>query len=175
VVSALGTGAVAAVVTGAERAAAAVPAALGPLEAPGEQAAGPASGAPVEPPEDLLQPLQAGSALSRWTVRELGPIADGALSIVLQDGGGRSFQLDVCARDPAPDAVAPPGRSDRFDVFLANGGDGSTATLEEHGLAAMALADVIRHNEHRREHAGYWTLAERLRRAPERVRVVVRG
>jgi hypothetical protein len=89
---------------------------------------------------------------------------------MLLDEGGGEFQLDIYARDSAADALLPPGRSAKFDVFLANGGSGSMASDESHGLAAMAVADVLRQNEATLDCSDFVTLRARLAGAPETVR-----
>lgn len=93
----------------------------------------------------LVAPLQAGSKLGRWVVQAILPLSQGVVSVVLSDSVGQPFQLDVVARSEAPIA---PGVSEFFEVLLVNQGNGRTATEEERGLAAMALAEVIRSNEH---------------------------
>ncbi len=176
VVGALGTGVVAAAVTGAGRAAAATKNAL--------QTAGREPDSPVAPvvrpllgPEPpllpLVAPLRPGARLGRWVVQSVAGVQAGALSLTLADQAGQLFQLDVCRRDEAPGAQVPPGRSDFFDIYLANRGDGSLATREEHGLCAMALADVIRHNEQGVDRSAFSTLAERLLRTPDEIRSLV--
>ncbi len=119
----------------------------------------------------LVAPLKPGDKLDRWTVEDLHPVQDGAASIVLSDASGQRFQLDVCARD-ASAATAGPGATEAFEIYLANHGDGSTSTLEDHGLAAMALAEVIRANEHGVPRSGFATLAARVRQDVARVHVV---
>jgi hypothetical protein len=130
------------------------------------------AGSATQPSEEsaLLTPLVEGSQLGRWRVERIVP-ADGALSVVVSDSEGRHFQLDVCARDLTPGAPRAPGESEHFQVFLANRGDGSTDTFEDHGLAAMALAEVIRGNEASVSRSEFVTLAERLARASARVHV----
>ena len=110
----------------------------------------------------LVAPLAAGDRLGRWTVQQVLPVQDGAASLVLADGRGERFQLDVCARDESNSSPAGPGRSEHFEVFLANSGNGSKATFEDHGLAAMALAEVIRANEQHVDRALFHTQARRL-------------
>jgi hypothetical protein len=131
-------------------------------------------GAALEPAgvEALVAPLTAGTSLGPWKVEQLLPLTHGAASLLLSDAEGVRFQLDVCARDSNPDAPLPPARSEFFDVFLANGGKGSKSSLEHHGLAAMAIADVIRQNEQQLSRDGYSTLSERVARSPEAVRTV---
>lgn len=105
-----------------------------------------------------VAPLGAGSRLGRWSVERVLPVAAGAQSLVLRDEAGRSFQLDVCLRAPG---VSSPGGTERFQVFVANGGDGATATVEDHGLAAMAVAEVIRANEQRLDGSAFRALPDR--------------
>ncbi len=111
---------------------------------------------------ELLRPLGPGSKLGRWTLEELRDVSDGAAALVLRDRAGALFQLDVCARDTTAGAERGPASTEHFEVFLANTGDGSTATHEDHGLAAMALAEVIRGNEQRVGRAEFLTLAQRI-------------
>lgn len=172
VVGALGVGAAAAAVGVMERVRAA--------RTPGPAPAANATGAPA-PDADresetlavastLVSPLVAGSRLGRWTVERVLPVEDGAASIVLSDAAGRQFQLDVCARDDSHGERGP-GRSEHFEVFLANRGDGATSTHEDHGLAAMALADLIRGNEHRVERTAFQTLRQRVEARRARLHV----
>jgi hypothetical protein len=118
-----------------------------------------------------LSPLAAGAKLGSWQVVEISELADGAISVILQDAAGRHFQLDVCARDRNHAGPRGPGETERFDVYLANSGDGQLRTHENHGLAAMAIADVVRGNEANLDAAGFLTLRERERRGLARSRL----
>jgi hypothetical protein len=138
-----------------------------PRAASAESAPRPAEGS--LPSTELIAPLAAGSALGSWRIERVVPLQDGALSVILVGREGPSFQLDVCALDPAPDAMRGPARTERFEVFVANGGDGATGTHEDHGLCAMALAEVVRANEARVSRAGFLSLRERLARRAARV------
>ena len=122
-----------------------------------------ASGAP------LVAPVKEGSVLGPWRVVEVGSVQAGALTLTLLDGSGRTFFLDVCRRDDGLGAPVPPARTDMFDIFVANEGDGLSPTLEDHGLAAMALAEVVRANEHAVQVSDILTLRERLRRHRSRI------
>lgn len=127
----------------------------------------PAAARPSLPPlAALVAPLAAGSALGRWRVERLIEPEGGAASIVLTDGAGAEFQLDVCARDPSPGASRGPAITEHFEIFVANQGDGATGTNEDHGLCAMALGEVIRGNEALAARTAFVTLAER--EAPRR-------
>lgn len=171
VVGALGVGAAAAAAT------AATGVAVGAIQHPRAAAVpqpqhgspGPGSSEPetanvdpaVQQADRLVAPLAPGHRLGRWTVQQILPVQNGAASVVLADASGEHFQLDICARDPSASAQKGPGRSERFEIFLANSGNGSKATFEDHGLAAMALAEVIRANEHHVDHALFKTQARR--------------
>ncbi len=96
-------------------------------------------------------------------VIDIGHDAQGAVSVGLQGSDGRRFVLEVLGNDPLTPGVASAGR---LAVYVNNHGTGDTATDEEHGLAAMALAAHLT----RREAAGAElpvlpTLSERTRRA----------
>ncbi len=128
-------------------------------------------GAPVEPEDAsvLVAPLAPGTHLGVWVVTGVGALRHGALTVALSTGDGAQFYLDVCARDNGLRAHAPPARSERFDVFLSNHGNGAEPTVEGQGLAAMALAEIVRANENRVRFAGFLTLRERLQRFPDEV------
>jgi hypothetical protein len=87
---------------------------------------------------------------------------DGSVSVRLADSAGRPFDIELLGYDARTPGVA---RAGSLGVYLNNKGRGSTATVEEHGLAAMALARHLT----RREASGARlpvlpTLAERSRR-----------
>ena len=120
----------------------------------------------------LLYPLREGATLGAWVVVKMHEgLQGGALVVELEDQRGARFQVDICRRDDAPDAPVPPARTARCDLVLANGGQGGRMTDESQGLAAMALADVIRTNEHGIDLGALSTLRHRLR---SRRRQVVR-
>lgn len=109
---------------------------------------------------ELLAPLAVGARVAGCTIASIGALEAGAVSLVLQDRDGQSFGVEVCAR--GDEGHAGPGRTAYFDVFVVNEGDGATPTFESHGLAAMAVADVLRVNEERVGNGGFLTLDERL-------------
>ena len=121
---------------------------------------------------DLLAPLTTGSMLGAWHVTGLSEVRHGALTVRLSDAAGATFYLDVCARDVGLGAHAPPARSECYDIYLSNHGKGADPTVEDHGLAAMALSEILRANENRVRLDGFLTLRERLARFPDEV---VRG
>lgn len=110
----------------------------------------------------LVAPLQPGAALGDWTVVALHDFADGAASVVLASpsAGSATFQVDICARDVRAEANHGPAQTDHFELFVANEGDGTTATAEVQGLAAMALEEIVRANEASVDRTGYQTIAQ---------------
>ncbi len=157
----LGAAASAALVSGVSAAAPASPSVVsaGPSKVAAEEA--PVVSAGAHTAGQLVAPLVAGSQLGRWKVAAVLPLREGAISVVMARGSGEHFQLDVVARGQQ----RAPGETDFFQVMVVNRGDGSTSTHEEEGLAAMALADVIRTNEHTAERTGFLSLEQRAERA----------
>jgi hypothetical protein len=119
--------------------------------------------APAAPLGDAVAP---GAVIQRWTVVAVHPLHCGAVPVVLATAEGRRYQVDVLARDPAgPAGVA---NTQELSLFVANHGDGRTATDEEQGLGAMALAEHLG----AREAAGWTapsllTLEQRAAQYPE--------
>ncbi len=117
-----------------------------------------------------LHGLAAGAVIARWRVAAVHALRFGAVPVVLESEAGARFQVDVLRRDP--DAAAPTGigNTDALSLYLSNEGDGTTATVEEQGLAAMALADEL--GERTRGMGGdaapaeLLTLRQRLERFP---------
>jgi len=101
-------------------------------------------------------------------VLSLETTRDGVVGVRLADSTGQPFEIELLGYDPRTPGVA---RAGSLGVYMNNRGQGSTGTIEEHGLAAMALAGHLA----RREASGVRlpvlpTLAERSRSA-DRVRV----
>lgn len=96
-----------------------------------------------EEARSFLGHIQPGAQIGRWTVSSVHDVRMGAVSVVLQTAEGHTFQVDVLKKDTgigAPGSVADAGS---VSVFVANAGNGSKATVEEHGLGAMALAKEL--------------------------------
>jgi hypothetical protein len=111
--------------------------------------------------EALVRPLVPGSRFGSWTLDHLVMDERGP-SYVVSDAHGAKFQVDVCLRDEDVSAPRGPATTERFDLFVANQGDGTTSTVEAHGLGAMALADIIRANEAHVDVSACHTLRRRL-------------
>jgi hypothetical protein len=115
---------------------------------------------PVEPPH-FVNDL-AGTQLGPYHVDSVGALERGGVPIVLCAPSGARFRVDVLRVDPA-DGAAGIGFVGSVSVYLRNGGDGNTATDEEQGLGAMALAEelVRREREGRRPPPDLLTRGER--------------
>jgi hypothetical protein len=70
--------------------------------------------------------------------------ATGGLTVHMRDTGGAPFELELLKHDPRTPGVAKGGS---LAVYVRNHGNGATATNEEHGLAAMALARHLTERE----------------------------
>lgn len=110
----------------------------------------------------LLAPLCEGSRLRGWNVTSISPLVGGAVTVALASDDGHAFHLEVLARDGSPLASKPPAQTARFAVFVRNEGDGWVPTVEEQGLAAMALGAIVQRNEGSADASGFLTHAERL-------------
>lgn len=110
----------------------------------------------------LIAPLEVGAQFARWTIVQLDPVVDGAVRVKVRSSDNHLFHLELMARDESALAQKPPAQTAKFAVFVANGGDGWSATDEDHGLAAMTLASIIEKNEHAVELPGLLTHAQRL-------------
>lgn len=113
-----------------------------------KRAAAKAAKAPVPAAQRAMATeLAPGSTYGTCTLVEVGAACEGAIPIRLSDNAGRAFEVEVMRFDPAAPGIA---RAGSMAVYLRNGGNGSKASEEEHGLAAMAIAAEIA----RREAAG---------------------
>jgi hypothetical protein len=112
----------------------------------------------------LVAPLKPGSRLARWTMVDVKPVELGAVVVTLRGDDGHDFRVEIMARDTSPVAARPPAQTDRFAMHVCNGGDGWLPTVEEQGLAAMALAQIVASNERTAVVDGLLTHAERIAR-----------
>jgi hypothetical protein len=117
----------------------------------------------------LLHPLVPGARLARWVVAAIEPLHRGAVRVVLHAQGDdrKRFHLEILARDPSPIAARPPAETRSFAVFVCNGGDGFVPTVEDQGLAAMALGALIARNEGPGDADGFLTHAARIASHPD--------
>ncbi len=103
--------------------------------------------------------LDRGARVGEWRVAHVGALRRGGRVLVLHREGGQPFELEVLAADDG--GPRAPGRSEHFAVFVRNAGDGSTSTVEDHGLAAMALASHLRKHEGEMDRSGFQSMRAR--------------
>jgi len=84
--------------------------------------------------------FEPGLPLGPCRLTRVLPVEQGALPFELEDPAGLRFIVEVHRRDAGVAGLRPAGS---YDVFLRNGGTGSTPTNETHGLGAMALASLV--------------------------------
>jgi hypothetical protein len=98
------------------------------------------SGAAAKVPEvELLASagLRPHARFGTCEVLSVERTSDGAVGVRLADKAGQPFDLELLGHDARTPGVA---RAGSLGIYMNNKGRGSTATVEEHGLAAMALA-----------------------------------
>lgn len=110
----------------------------------------------------LIAPLRVGSTIGGATLLNIGELEQGAIGLVMKDQAGNRFGIEICARDEA--SPRSPGVTEKFQLYVVNEGDGSLPTIEEHGLAAMNIAAIIRRNEESVDTTAFLTLDQRLAR-----------
>lgn len=93
----------------------------------------------------MLAPVVVGSTLegARVASIDVDEWGRGTAEVVVEDD---SYHIDVCVKD-ASLGHEPVASTERFDLFVRNGGDGSVATPMNVGGAVAALAGAIRANE----------------------------
>lgn len=126
-----------------------------------------AEASPGEPVQgETFAGLAQGSRFGRWEVAHVAPLDHGGRIVTAMPIGASSsqldalFELEILAKDE-PGAARPPAESARFAVFVRNSGDGDHRTIEDHGLAAMTLADHLRAVEASIDASGFMTHAAR--------------
>jgi hypothetical protein len=112
----------------------------------------------------LLTPLKVGSRFARWTVAAIHPVEHGALTVAVRTDDGHEFSLEVLARDPSPLAPRAPANVGELAIHVCNSGDGWLPTMEEQGLAAMTLAQILETNGKGAPVEGLLTHADRMAR-----------
>ncbi len=91
--------------------------------------------------EALFGPLAHGGALETWHVVSVEGLRFGTIAVVMRAADGTHFQVDVLRRDDT--GIAALAATDELELFLANRGDGSSETHEDHGLGLMALGRFL--------------------------------
>lgn len=125
-----------------------------------------ATGAQAPAERALLSPLTVGARLLSWEVVAIEPMELGAVRVRLRGDDDTTFGIEIMARDRSPLASRPPAQTERFALYVSNGGDGRSPTAEEQGLAAMALVQIVARNEAHVSTEGFLTHAERIAEHP---------
>ncbi len=116
-----------------------------PAATPGNALAPATPDAGATPPAERAIPeLFTGMRVGRCVVVSAGPVVAGGLPVVLKSPDGSLFGVDVLGYDPMAPGVS---RAGSLAVYLNNGGTGRKASVEEHGLAAMALGAWLARRE----------------------------
>ena len=89
--------------------------------------------------------LKSGTRFGRWAVETVHPVERGALQVDVLDQSGNKFALEIMARGNSSPA-RPPAEVGALAIHVCNGGDGWSSTVEEQGLAAMGLAQLLELN-----------------------------
>ena len=94
----------------------------------------------------LLAPLTVGSALQNgWTVKDLGPVSNGASVLTLSHMAGQSVQIHICLHSDQPKGYA---YTDLFDLIVMDRGHGIRPVAENLSPSLKTLETIIRDNEH---------------------------
>jgi|GEM_PF-913069 hypothetical protein len=110
--------------------------------------------------------LPEGLRFGRWRVVSVLPVKLGAVPVVLESRQGERFQVDVLRRDRSARARRGLSETRGYSLFLFNRGQGDTPTQEDHGLAVLWLAALLRPREHTRPDVALLTQRERTQRFP---------
>ena len=114
----------------------------------------------------LLAPLAVGSRIGRTSLSEVHGVRLGAAAVGLRDRSGHLLQVDICSHDGGSVVIEAMASTKKYDLFLANSGDGRRPTGQDACLAVRALARIIERNEETLPRLSVITLAERLRQFP---------
>lgn len=82
--------------------------------------------------------------LGKWSIEQVYAPRLGAIAVVMRTPEGQAFQVDVLRRDGDIPGVA---ETRNFSLYIANSGNGSTATDELQARGAKVLAHHIRNRE----------------------------
>ena len=91
----------------------------------------------------LFGGLRGGTRLGPYVVEAVHGLLLGAIPVVLRGADQERFQLDVLRRG----TTSGVGNSAGLSVFLVNKGNGSQRSVNDHGLAAVALAALLAKRE----------------------------
>lgn len=114
----------------------------------------------------LQELLPEGLHFGRWRVVSVLPVKLGGVPVVLESSRGERFQVDILRRDHSTRARRGISDTHKYSLFLFNRGQGDTPTQEDHGLAVLWLAALLRPREHTQPTAALLTQRERTQRFP---------
>jgi hypothetical protein len=98
-----------------------------------------------EPPWALLTPFGMGDDVGLgYRIASLSGVKRGGIVLTLVDEAGARVQVHLCQRGDEPRGMS---YTQRFDIIIMNGGDGSEITSESIGRVVRTLAECIKHNE----------------------------
>lgn len=115
---------------------------------------------------DLQQLLPEGQRFGRWRVVSVLPVKLGAVPVLLESRRGERFQVDILRRDRSARARRGLAETREYSLFLLNRGQGDTPTQEDHGLAVLWLAALLRPRERAVAAVALLTQRERTQRFP---------
>jgi len=115
---------------------------------------------------ELQQLLPPGQRFGRWRVISVLPVRLGAVPVVLESRRGERFQVDILRRDRSTRARRGLAETREYSLFLLNRGQGDTPTQEDHGLAVLWLAALLRPREQSSGPVALLTQRERNQRFP---------
>jgi len=115
---------------------------------------------------DLHQLLPEGQRFGRWRVVSVLPVKLGAVPVLLESRRGERFQVDILRRDRSSRARRGLAETQQYSLFLLNRGQGDTPTQEDHGLAVLWLAALLRPRERSVATPALLTQRERTQRFP---------
>ena len=110
--------------------------------------------------------VRVGDRIGAWKLVAIHDFHLGAVPVVLEDGRGERFQVDVLRRDTREGAPRGIAETRHLSLFLSNKGNGATPSSERQGLGVMALAAAIRKREAFGSAPGLLTLGERAAQFP---------
>lgn len=145
-----------------------------PVDAPSPAASAPPAGTAGRTPSlsgetdshELQQLLPEGQRFGRWRVVSVLPIKLGAVPVLLESHRGERFQVDILRRDRSARARRGLAETREYSLFLLNRGQGDTPTQEDHGLAVLWLAALLRPRERSVATVALLTQRERTQRFP---------
>ncbi|MCO4764327.1 MAG: hypothetical protein KC502_22645 [Myxococcales bacterium] len=110
------------------------------------------------------QGAQSTAHLQQWRVAAIGAVDRGAVPFTLENSQtGERIRVDACRTGSRRGPVAS---SSKFDLFLHNGGSGSSPTERDHQLVARSLAKRL-DAERSQAPEAVLTMDARLDRHPE--------